>query len=123
MQRPASVLLAICAVLCAFFGWGHGACAFEETPGFVSEGKLSALRRLGIDPDADIRMKGNYHWRWRAHKGFAVGVYSCPAESDVVFSRTIDLVMSPREVPCTAPQGGSFRALKLLPDGSVEPLN
>lgn len=122
MKRSA-VFLTISVVLAiSVVPGGHGACAGEARPGYVSIDKLATLRRLGIDPDSDIEMRGNYHWRWRSPESFTIGAYSCPAGSVVAFSRTIDLILPLSKAPCIGQQGVRIKALRLLPDGSAVPL-
>jgi hypothetical protein len=80
------------------------------------------LKTIGIDPEGDLQANGNYHWRFRAKKALAINVYSCPVGSIVAISRTIDLVIPPEDTSCSSAKGDSFRALKLLPDASAEPM-
>ena len=97
--------------------------AEEQKPSWITDEKLATLKTIGIDPINDLVVKGNYHWRYRAKSPLVVGVYSCPIGSAVDLSRNIFLILSPEETPCTALRGGDFRALKLSPNGSAEPLS
>jgi len=117
MKRLAIVVLAMCAVS------GRLSYAGEERPSWVTPEKLSILKTIGIDPITDLDPRGNYRWRYRAKRPLVVKPYSCPAESIVALSKTIDLILPPRQAPCTGPGGENFDALKLLPNGSVEPLS
>ncbi len=96
--------------------------ADDQAPSWITKEKLAGLKTIGIDPANDIEAKGNYHWRYRAQKTVAVDVYSCPIGSTVDLSRTIDVIISPEGVPCSSAKGGNFRFLKLLPNGSAEPM-
>ena len=117
MKRLAIVVLAMCAV------FGRLSYAEGVTPSWITAEKLSTLKMIGIDPTADADARGNYHWRYRAKRPLVFEVYSCPAESIVALSRTVDLILPPKHAPCKGPGGGNFDALKLLPNGSVEPLS
>jgi hypothetical protein len=81
------------------------------------------LRKIGIDPTGDLEVKENYNWRYRAKNNLDVDVYSCPIGSVVLVSRTIILIIAPKETPCNGSKGGNFGSLKLLPNGSAQPLS
>ena len=98
--------------------------ADDPRPGWITDEQLAALRKIGNDPTGDIEVKGNYSWRYRAKKNLDIDVYSCPIGSVVLVSRTIILIIAPKETPCNGLKGGiNFSSLKLLPNGSAEPLS
>jgi hypothetical protein len=96
--------------------------ADDLMPSWVTKEKLAGLKTIGIDPESDLQAKGNYHWRFRARKALTIGAYSCPIGSIVAISRTIDLVTPAEGSSCSSATGDGLRALKLLPDGSAEPM-
>jgi hypothetical protein len=96
--------------------------ADDLTPSWVTNEKLEQLKTIGIDPESDLQVKGNYHWRFRTRKAVTIDAYSCPTGSIVAISRTIDLITPPEGSSCSGAKGDSFRALKLLPGGSAEPM-
>lgn len=77
---------------------------------------------MGVDPAADVEVKGNYHWRWRARRVLSIGGYLCPIGSAVDISRSITLISPPVNGPCKGSKRKAATALKILPDGSAEPL-
>ena len=110
------------AVLAAVIVLPTGALADDPRPDWIGDAQLSMLTKVGIDPSGDLEVKGNYHWRWRAKHKLAFGTYSCPAGSAVEVSRSITLVVAAETAPCSDLTGGHFGFLKILPDGSAEPL-
>ena len=110
-------------VFTLFTVFARSSYAEQQRPRWITDEKLATLKTIGIDPTNDLEVKGNYHWRYRAKRSLVVGVYSCPIGSAVDLSRNIVLVLPPEVTPCTVPRGGEFRALKLAPNGSAEPLS
>ncbi|MEH2623689.1 hypothetical protein V1292_001744 [Bradyrhizobium sp. AZCC 1719] len=94
--------------------------AQEVAVPWMTEEKLAAVRAIGIDPEKDIEAKGNYHWRYKAHRPLTVGGYSCPVGTMVGISRNIMLVLPPEHAACRDAKGGDVRALRLLPNGAAE---
>jgi len=97
--------------------------AEDPRPVWITDEQLAALRKIGIDPTGDLEVKANYNWRYRANNNLDVDVYSCPIGSIVLVSRTIILIIAPKETPCNGSKGGNFGSLKLLPNGSAQPLS
>jgi hypothetical protein len=95
----------------------------DERPTWVTSDELALLTSMNIDVRQDLVTKGNYHWRWTAKRRLSVSAFSCPVGSTVDISRTINLVIAPQDLSCQGEQGMRARALKVLPNGSVEPLN
>jgi hypothetical protein len=93
-----------------------------QKPDWMSQERLAVLPRIGIDPKADLKARGNYHWRWRAKRQLSAGGYSCPAGSSVDISRNIILIMAPETSPCSDPAGHRTGSVKVNPDGSADPL-
>ena len=94
----------------------------EQRPDWIGVEQLSLLTKMGIDPSADVEVKGNYHWEWRARQPLIVGGYTCPAGSAVDISRSITLVVAPEDAACSGRKRSGIRFLKVLPNGSAEPL-
>jgi hypothetical protein len=97
--------------------------AEDERPSWITDVELAKLKTIGIEPTTDLEVKGNYHWRYRSKNKLAVDVYSCPIGSTVDISRHITLIIAPAEAPCSGVKGDHFGALKLLTNGSAEPLS
>jgi hypothetical protein len=95
----------------------------DNRPPWIAADDLARLSKLGIDVANDVEEKGNYHWSWRARARFSVSGYSCPAGSEVVISRTIMLVNNAHTEGCRNASGPPVAILKLLPNGSAEPLS
>ena len=91
------------------------------SPAWVSE-KFDLLRRLGIDPSADLVQAANYHWSWTSRHEVVAGSYRCPSGSSVDVSRSIVVVRPPSSQRCRGPRGDALQMLKVLADGSAEPL-
>jgi hypothetical protein len=87
----------------------------------VSE-KFGVLRQLGIDPNADLVEAANYHWSWTSRREVVAGGFRCPTGSSVDVSRSIVVMRAPSPQACRGPGGDAVPTLKILPDGSVEPL-
>ena len=115
--------LAIVVVFAMLPVLAQSVCAEEPEPGWITAEKLAALKGIGIDPTNDLEAKGNYHWRYRARRPLAIDVYSCPIGSMVTLSRNIFLIVPPEKAACSNSKGGDVRALKLLPNGSAEPIS
>jgi len=110
--------VAVTTLLCAL----QPAQAEDKRPDWITDEKLARLKDAGIEPATDVEAKGNYHWRYRARNKLVAGGYSCPIGSSVDISRNIVLILAPEGAPCTSVNKGAFDALKLLPNGSAEPL-
>lgn len=92
-----------------------------SSPTWVSE-KASLLKQLGIDPNRDLVEAANYHWTWTSRREVLAGSFRCPIGSSVDVSRSIVVVRPPSPQVCHGPGGEAVRMLKVLPDGSAEPL-
>jgi hypothetical protein len=106
----------------AIFLAAQVAHAQGQRPDWITDEKLAVLRQIGIDPISDLANMGNYHWRYVAKGKLTIGTYLCPTATAIDVSRTITVVIAPKDTPCTDAQGGTFGFLKLLPDGSAEPM-
>jgi hypothetical protein len=111
------VFLAITVFLTAQVAHAQG-----QRPDWITDEKLAILRQIGIDPVSDLATTGNYRWRYTAKIKLTIGTYSCPVATAVDVSRTIAVVIAPKDNPCTDAQGNQFGFLKLLPDGAAEPM-
>ncbi len=112
----------VLAALLAGFVISQSAHAQPERPDWITGDSIKLLEKIGVDPQADLETAGNYHWRWRARGKLSVGGFSCPAGSTVDISRNIRLIMAPDGALCSGAKLKGVKALKLLPNGSVEPL-
>ena len=116
-MKPAALVAASVAVLIP-----HLAGAQESPPAWITPEKLAVLTTLGIDPVDDVVTRANYHWKWRSRHDLAIGGYQCPAGSTVSISRNLVVITAPEETPCLGPKVGPVHLVKVLPDGSAEPL-
>jgi len=102
-------------------------CGRSQTPAppappvWVSE-KFDVLRRIGIDPSADLVEAANYHWSWKSRSEVLVGSYRCPIGSSVDVSRSIVVLRTPSSQACRGHGSEAVQTLKVLSDGSAEPL-
>jgi hypothetical protein len=101
---------------------GAASCEPPQRPEWMSESAVKQLRALGVDPDRDLAVRGNYHWRWVSRRPLVVGRYRCPIGSFVDASRTITVVGAPESTACRDGRGAEASFLKLHDDGSAEPL-
>ena len=92
-----------------------------SAPNWIA-GKIELVTRLGLDPIADLEVKGNYHWRWRANRPFVVGKYHCPSQTTLDVASSIVVVMAPPGGTCSSPVRAAVTMLKVDEDGSAEPL-
>jgi hypothetical protein len=97
--------------------------AEEQRPSWITDEHLELLKRLGIDSASDLETKGNYHWKWRSTQALSIDGYHCPSGSTVSVSRSIVLINSPNGTPCSDAKGHRTGFLKILPDGSAEPIS
>lgn len=111
----------LAASLAGFFVF-QPAHAQPARPDWITDESIERLTKMGVDPQADLETAGNYHWRWRARGKFSVGGFTCPAGTTVDISRNIRLIMAPDGARCSDAKLKGVKALKLLPDGSAEPL-
>ena len=123
MTNPIRPRIAWLACLCVLgtAAWSPPSRAEEPRPDWISDEKLALIERIGIDPAADLAVKGNYHWKWRAHRELAIAGYRCPSGSEVMVSRSIVLVHA-FDRPCTGPDREPVTDLKIYPDGTAEPI-
>lgn len=98
-----------------------GAAAAQDRPAWVTDDQIAFLRQSGVDPDADVRMRGAHHWTWWVKRRLAVGDYHCPVGSIIEISQTTLLVRAPSDSPCGGPSGFE-KFLQVHPNGQVEPL-
>jgi len=95
--------------------------ASPAPPAWVAK-KFDVLRRIGIDPSADLVEAANYHWSWKSRREVIAGNYHCPIGSSVDVSRSIVVVRTPSSQACRGSGGDAIQTLKILPDGAAEPL-
>lgn len=95
--------------------------AQAQPPPWVSE-KFGLLRRLQIDPSADLAEVANYHWSWTSRREVVAGGFQCPTGSSVDVSRSIVVVRPPTHQACEGRDGAAVQMLKVFPDGSAKPL-
>lgn len=113
--------------LLALIAMSLASCGKRQTPppsappAWVSE-KFDILRRIGIDPSADLVEAASYHWSWTSRREVVAGSYRCPTGSSVDVSRSIVVVRTPSSQACRGHGGDAIQMLKVLPDGSAEPL-
>ena len=93
-----------------------------KKPDWITDASVKQLRSLGIDPDRDLSVRGNYHWQWISRGELAVGGFHCPAGSSIAVSRTISVISSPGPATCRGPAGTEANFLELHDDGTAEPL-
>lgn len=98
------------------------AFAQESNPIWITKEKTAMLKKIGIDPNADVKIKGNYRWEYKSQVKLIVGIYSCPAGTMVDISRSIFLVKAEPGKPCANSKGTNHLMLKVLPNGAVEPM-
>jgi len=93
-----------------------------ERPLWLTDAALTQLRSIGIAPESDLAVRGNYHWRWVSRRILVVDHFHCPAGSSVDVSRSITVIGAPPGSVCRDARGPEAAFLKLHSDGSAEPL-
>jgi hypothetical protein len=83
---------------------------------------MPLLRKIGLDPKADLVDAANYHWSWTSRREVAVGRFRCPPGTSVDVSRSIVVVRTQGPKACHGRDGETERMLKVAPDGSAERL-
>ena len=120
MMKLKIALLVVMAMALAGCGKSR-ASAPPAPPSWVAE-KFNLLKRIGIDPSADLVDVANHHWSWTSRREVIAGHYRCPIASSVDVSRSIVVVRTPSSQACHGPRGDAVQMLKIFPDGSAEPL-
>lgn len=96
--------------------------AWKPLPAWVAD-QFGLLRQLGIDPRADLVETVNYHWSWTSRREVVAGAFHCPSGSLVDVSRSIVVIRAPSSQPCRGRDSHAVDMLKVLSDGSAEPLS
>lgn len=109
------------ALAALIFLFPSSAWADVARPEWITGEMISVLRKIGIDPEHDVEIKGNYRWEYVAKQNMAIGNYICPAGTAVDISKNLMLAHAHEETPCVGKTGGTFGFLKLSADGSAEP--
>ncbi|MNT43960.1 hypothetical protein D3C72_1804570 [compost metagenome] len=96
--------------------------AEEAVPNWLTKEKLVLIEKIGINPQSDVSVKGNYRYGYVAKKELTLNGYSCPVGTLVDVSRSIIHIRASKEKPCFDMSKKTFENLKLNPDSSVTPI-
>lgn len=94
----------------------------DENPSWITKEKLAVIEKIGIQPQRDLKTKGNYRYGYVAASELKLTGYSCPPFTLVEVSRNIILVRAKDSTPCHDESNRPFKTLKVGMDGSVTPL-